>query len=328
MKTFLFAGLLAMCVSLPVAAQAPAPQPQGRAAELPWAFAVADKVQPPAEDPNTVKKVPGSDKSYTAKQVDDGFGPPDWFPSEHPAEPQIISHGEGSGATGVRACSLCHLASGQGHPESGNLAGLNANYILRELNAFKTGTRINGGAMIQISKGITEPDAKAAADWFAGLKRTPLVKVQEAKTVPKTWVNGGRMRLVVKDGGTEPLGKRIIELPQDQELSLDRDPHSGTIAYVPSGAIERGKKLVTTGAGKTTPCATCHGPSLSGLAEVPMIAGDSPLYIVRQLLDFQTGVTAGTWPELMKGVVAHLDDDDVIAIAAYVASQAPASPGQ
>jgi cytochrome c553 len=319
MKAYVSAALLTLLVAFTTLAQfPPVPPPKGRAAELPWAFSVADKVQPPAEDLTIPKKLPDSDKTYTQKQIDDGFNPPDWYPGDHSPMPQVVAHGS---MPIVRGCALCHLASGQGHPESGNIAGLNAAYMMRQMDAFKSQQRINGGAMVAIAQNISDDDERQALDWFAALNRTSLVKVKEAATVPKTWVNGGRMRLPMPGGATEPIGKRIIELPQNVELSLSRDPHSGTIAYVPLGSLARGKILVTTGGvGKTTKCMTCHGDGLAGLAQVPRIAGDSPLYIARQLFDFQTGVTPGTWPELMKGVVAKLNDDDIIAISAYVAS--------
>jgi cytochrome c553 len=322
MKTYVSAVLLTLIFAFTTLAQfPPVPPPKGRAVDLLWAFPVADKVQPPAEDLTVPKKVPDSDKTYTQKQIDDGFNPPDWFPSDHNAEPQIVAHGS---MPIVRACSLCHLASGQGHPESANIAGLNVAYMRRQMDAFKSQQRINGGAMVAIAQNISDDDERQALEWMSALNRNGLVKVKETATVPKTWVNGGRMRLPAPGGVTEPLGKRIIELPQNVELSLSRDPHSGTIAYVPAGSLAKGKALVTTGgAGKTTKCMTCHGEGLAGLAEVPRIAGDSPLYITRQLFDFQTGVTPGTWPELMKGVVAHLTDDDIISIAAYVASLPP-----
>src|ERR1700722_6746865 len=103
MKNYVSAGLLSLLMVFAAAAQAPPPPPQGRAAELPWAFAVADKVQP-TEDLTVPKKIPDSDKTYTQKEIDDGFNPPDWFPGEHPAEPQIVAHGN---MPMVRACSLC-----------------------------------------------------------------------------------------------------------------------------------------------------------------------------------------------------------------------------
>jgi cytochrome c553 len=56
---------------------------------------------------------------------------------------------------------------------------------------------------------------------------------------------------------------------------------------------------------------------------VPGLAGRSPSYLVRQLYDMQQGVRKGIWTELMKPVVAHLSDEDMIAIAAYTASRKP-----
>ena len=79
----------------------------------------------------------------------------------------------------------------------------------------------------------------------------------------------------------------------------------------------------TGGGGKTTKCGACHGADLKGLGPVPGLAGRSPSYLVRQLYDMQQGVRKGIWTELMKPVVAHLSDEDMIAIAAYTASRKP-----
>ena len=84
-----------------------------------------------------MKPVPGSTKQYTQAQIDDPFNPPDWFPDEHPPMPQIVAHG-GAKPAG-RACAQCHLPTGDGHPESASLAGLPANYIVRQMAAFKNG---------------------------------------------------------------------------------------------------------------------------------------------------------------------------------------------
>ena len=102
-----------------------------------------------------------------------------------------------------------------------------------------------------------------------------------------------------------------------------RDSASGFIAYVPSGSIRKGQGLATNGAGKTTPCAICHGADLKGLGPVPGLAGRSPSYIVRQLYDMQHNVRNGQWTALMKPVVAGLSEEDIVAIAAYTASLAP-----
>ena len=90
--------------------------------------------------------------------------------------------------------------------------------------------------------------------------------------------------------------------------------------YVPAGSVKKGEELVTTGGGKTTPCGICHGPDLHGLGPMPPLAGRTPSYIVRQIYDMQVNARKGEWVQLMKPVVEKLNDDDLIAIGAYVAS--------
>jgi cytochrome c553 len=131
------------------------------------------------------------------------------------------------------------------------------------------------------------------------------------------------MRLPLPGGGTESLGRRIVELPQSADRAIRRDPNSGFVAYVPIGSVAKGRALVKGGAGKTPPCAACHGPALKGLNEVPGIAGASTLYTARQLYGFQTGTRDGPSAAAMKPVAATLNEDDFIDLAAYLASLPP-----
>jgi cytochrome c553 len=230
----------------------------------------------------------------------------------------------GSGSTAL-ACGACHLMSGQGHPESADLAGMPVEYVVRQMMDFKTGARIDPARMNFIGKATSEEDSRKAAEWFAALKPAVWVKVMESETVPMSYVSTkGRMRLPLPDGGTEPLGKRIIELPQDPARATSRDPHSGFVAYVPPGSIAKGAALAKTGgSAKTIACTICHGDDLKGLGDVPRIAGLHPIYVVRQLCGFQGNAYSGTSAALMKKVVARLNEDDMIALAAYAASLAP-----
>jgi len=272
--------------------------------------------------------LPGSSKTYTQAQIDDGFNPPDWYPEEHAALPTVVQKG-----IQAQACGSCHLMSGMGHPESATLAGLPLNYMLRQMVDFKNGERndpkihdksLRASRMNIIAAGLPDEEMRKAIEFFANLKPIVWYRVVEAQTVPKTWVNGGRMRLPLPGGATEPLGNRIITLPQDPARVESRDPHSGFIAYVPPGSIKKGEALVTNGGnGKTVGCALCHGEGLKGLGDVPRIAGIHPIYIVRQLFDFQSGSNTSTAGALMKKVVANLTEDDMVAIAAYTATLEP-----
>jgi cytochrome c553 len=318
------AGTLTLLLVLAVSMGAKPPQQAAK--EPSWAFPAPVPGQPvPAgfqEAP--LKHVPGSSQTYDRPRIDP-FGPPDWFPNEHPPMPEIVRHGSGKS---VQACAYCHLASGSGHPQSANLAGLPVAYLLQQLAFFKSGER-KDGLMNPFARNLSDEDARQAAQWFAALKPQPWVKVVETKTVPRTFVFFTHERFAVPGGGMEPIGERIIEVPERPRLSLSYDSHSGFIAYAPVGSVEKGKVLVNTGgAGKTTRCATCHGESLTGgflqgIGNVPRIAGFFPTYIFRQLYTFKNGDRAGAGSEVMKGVVSNLSEEDMLDISAYVGSRKP-----
>jgi cytochrome c553 len=147
--------------------------------------------------------------------------------------------------------------------------------------------------------------------------------VVETDTVAKSFVGAGGMRFATPDGGREPIGNRIIVLPQDEAKAKLRDPRSGFIDYVPTGSIAKGAALMAGGNGKTITCTICHGSTLKGLGEVPGIAGRPATYTFRQLNDMKTGNRKGAWVELMKEAVARLTDEDMIALSAYLGSLDP-----
>ena len=304
-----------------IIALAALPAVAGAADNPDWAYPVTPRPEP--LDNLVLKHVPDSTRAYTQAQIDDPFDPPDWFPTEHPPMPPIVARG---GKPPVRACAQCHLPSGDGHPESSSLAGLPVPYIMRQMSAFKNGGRkgVRATVMIAIAQAIAEEDALAAAEYFSALKPGVWTQVIETDTVPKSYVGAGGMRFAAPGSEKEPIGNRIIVLPQDEARAKSRDPHSGFIDYVPTGSIARGETLVTTGdGGKTIPCAICHGQTLNGLGEVPSIAGRPPTYVVRQLNDMKAGARAGTSMALMAAVVDKLTVEDMIAIAAYLGSRDP-----
>lgn len=295
--------------------------PQQNTAEHPtWAYPVPDANPPAGAEASGPVKVQGSTKSYTQKEIDDLANPPDWFPDEYKNAPTIVRSGA---ADKGFACGSCHLFSGGGHPESANLAALSADYIVQQMADFKSGDRIDPARMNTIAQATSDEDAKQAADYFAAQKPTVWVKVMEADMVPKTWVNAARMRLPLPGGGMEPTGNRIIEVPQDPALATARDPKSGFIAYVPPGSVAKGEMLASTGGGKTISCTVCHGDGLKGFGNIPELAGQHPIYIARQLFGFKAGTGKSAAAQQMQKVAENLTVDDIIALSAYAAAQAP-----
>jgi cytochrome c553 len=176
--------------------------------------------------------------------------------------------------------------------------------------------------MIALAQAATDSEIAAAAAYFASVPPASFVTVVETPTVPKTVV-AGWMLVPAPGGGREPIGNRIVEVADDFERFEKRDSHTPYTAFVPPGSIARGAELVAGGGGRTLQCATCHGPDLRGLADVPRLVGRSPGYLVRQLYDIRAGNRKGGNVELMKPVVKNLTDGDLVAIAAYLASRAP-----
>jgi cytochrome c553 len=314
MKYIACAALIVFALSLAVQSQ----QQQGK--DLTWAFPVKNGDLPP--EPAGSKSVPGSKKTYDQAQIEDLSNPPDWFPEEHAPAPQIVQHGHGD----ALACGACHLMSGVGHPESADMAGMKAEYIRRQVADFKSGIRKEPNRMNTIAAALSDEEIRQSAEWFATLKPYVWTKVVEATMVPKSFIGGGRMRFAQPGGGMEPLGNRIITLPQDQSRVTKRDPHSGFVAYVPPGSLKKGEGFVKTGgSGKSVQCAICHGDNLQGLGNVPRIAGLHPIYIARQLYQFKDGSRNGGDAQLMKKPVAEMSDSDILAVAAYIGSLNPGS---
>lgn len=292
-----------------------------------WAFAVDPPGAPKKATGDAPQHVPGSSRTFTLTQIDDLFSVPDWHADAHRAMPEVVAHGR---KPDVYACAYCHLPNGQGRPENANIAGLPAEYITQQMAAFRSGARKSSEPrllpveyMNKVAAHADVEQVKVAAAYFAQLKPKAWIRVIERATVPKTHV-AGWMLVADEPLRQEPIGKRIIEMPEDLERTELRDDASGFIAYVPPGSLKKGKLLVEKGGdGLTLPCSMCHGVDLRGKDSVPSIAGRSPSYIVRQLYDMQSGSRRGAGTSPMQAPVMKLTIDDTIAIAAYLASLRP-----
>jgi cytochrome c553 len=289
-----------------------------------WAY----PVNPPGfklpPDDGKPRQVPDSSLAYSVSQTRDRFLAPDWHPADHPSMPEIVAQGR---KPDVFACGYCHRADGPGGPENANLAGLPAAYIIRQMADFKNGVRNTSvpergppQLMIALAKAASDEEVRISAEYFAAIKPRSTIKVIESDTAPKTTVAGWFLA-DARSGENEPVGNRIIEIPEDLAQFENRDARSHFIAYVPIGSIKKGEALAAKGIdGVATRCDACHGPGLAGLGEVPGIAGRSPSYIVRQLYDFKHGARAGYGSVLMKPVVENMTLDEMLALAAYAAS--------
>lgn len=295
-----------------------------------WAFPTTSKeavVLPAPYDSVTPIHLKGSLRTFTLSQTRNQNTPPDWYPGLHPRMPESVARGR---VGSLSACGYCHLPDGQGRSENATLAGLPAEYIIRQLDDMKSNARTTAMAgwapfnnMHRVADSVTATEARAAAEYFARVPARRHFAVVERAQIPAVY-QVAFVYAVKKAGGTEPIDGRLIEIADDLERHELRDPKATYTAFVPPGSIASGKRIAT--AKEKVPlraCASCHGPSLLGVGPIPAIAGRSPSYLFRQLLAFRNGarVTATSAP--MQAVAASLDINQMVAVAAYAGSLRP-----
>ena len=292
-----------------------------------WAYPVSAPDFKPVADDGSIRHVPDSAAGITLTQARDRFTAQDWHPQDHPAMPEVVARGR---KPLVYACGFCHRADGPGGPENANLTGLSADYIIRQMKEFRSGERqssVTNRPPIQVKafllKSVTDEEIATAAAYFSAIPARSVVKVVETDLVPKSMVAGSYFA-ALPGSEREPIGSRIVELPDDTEQFESRDARALTTAYVPLGSINKGRALATSGeTGKTLVCAICHGVGLKGSDIAPVLAGRSPTYIVRQLYDFKNGKRAGAMSGPMAATVQNLSVEDMLALAAYASSLKP-----
>ena len=323
---------LALVPAFALAALADTPVAKDIAPKMPqpvkgfeWAYPVGPQGLP-RPDPNATFTATGADPSIklTMRQIGDPFGPPDWFPKEHPPLPAIVAHGE---KPHVQACILCHLPNGNGHPESASVSGLTAQYIIEQMHAFRDGDRqnIRAPAMIEMAYAISEKDLREAADYFARIPRSQQkwIRVVEAARAPANHIGAGGARFFDKGTETVPIAPDMIyEIAEGEEVEL-RNDHVGFVDYVPMGSLAKGRTVAMGNRGQMRTCGSCHGDDYRGHEDAPRLAGRSAYYLIRQLADMRAGYRKGAGPEKMKDIVGKMSDADILNVAAYMASQKP-----
>ncbi|QSP95259.1 cytochrome c4 [Marinobacter salinisoli] len=95
------------------------------------------------------------------------------------ADPELVEQGAalyrgGNLASGVPACAGCHNPQGKGNEPGGYpaLGGQNAEYVAKQLKAYRAGERNNGASaaiMMDVAAKLTDAEIEAVANYVSGL---------------------------------------------------------------------------------------------------------------------------------------------------------------
>ena len=199
---------------------------------------------------------------------------------------------------------------------------------MQQLELFAAGDRTsadyrkaNTNEMARIATWLTDEEKQQVAEYYSSIPFRSMVRVVESETAPQVRASLNRLLMADEEAPWLPLNGQIIEVAEDAEATeITRDPRGTFVAYVPTGSVAKGEELVTTGAGKTTPCGTCHNSEQPAFADFPDINGRTASYLMRQLWDMKQGTRVNP---LMAPVVVNLNSEDMLNIVAYLASQQP-----
>jgi cytochrome c553 len=93
-------------------------------------------------------------------------------------DPEMLELGRqmyraGNATKGVAACSACHSPTGAGNAQAGfpALSGQHADYVISQLKAYRTQTRVNGQAVVmqQVAALMSDKEIEAVASYIQGL---------------------------------------------------------------------------------------------------------------------------------------------------------------
>jgi cytochrome c553 len=135
-----------------------------------------------------------------------------------------------------------------------------------------------------------------------------------------------------KDGRRHyPPMNYLLAYLSDQYLKEIADHFGGqhppqetpAIPDVSQDVLRQGQAIATSGvSGRQIPaCASCHGVQFTGMEPgIPGLLGLRAAYISAQLGAFRYGTRTALDPDCMQVIAARLTEDDVKAVAAYLAS--------
>nr|WP_169751453.1 c-type cytochrome [Thalassomonas viridans] len=186
-----------------------------------------------------------------------------------------------AGKAKAAMCAACHGANGIGTaPNYPNLAGQHADYIVKQLKAFKDGSR-QDPVMAPMAAGLSEADMADLGAYFAAQSR-----------------GGDKAETDVAAGGATPAAPAAP-------------------AFVPDPLVGKGLYEYGDNARTIVACINCHGKD--GNSDVlvnPNLSRQHSQYIEKQLKNFRSKERVNL---AMNTFTENMTDEDIANIGAYFA---------
>lgn len=196
-----------------------------------------------------------------------------------------------AGKTKAASCAGCHGEDGNSMmPGFPKLAGQHQGYLVKQLQAFKSGARISP-MMAPLAQSLDDQAMEEIAAYYAGNKITP-------NPAPKPATN---------DDDDDAPAKTEEQL----KAELDNLITQGSDLYR-NGNLSR----------EVSACVACHGPYAEGNkpASYPSLHSQHADYVIKTLTDFKTGARSNNRENMMHMIATKMTDADIKAVAYYIST--------
>lgn len=197
----------------------------------------------------------------------------------------------GSGKAKAASCAGCHGEDGNSAmPGFPKLAGQHKGYLVKQLQAFKGGTRLSP-MMAPLAAGLDDQSIEEIAAYYASQK----ISANPAPVLPA--------------GDEDDDAPAKTEEQKKVELN-------DLIAQ--GGDLYRNGNLATA----VSACIACHGPYAEGNrpAAYPALHSQHADYLIKTLTDFKTGARAKSRENMMHMIATKMTDKEIKAVAYYIST--------
>ncbi|MBW6452667.1 MAG: cytochrome c4 [Methyloprofundus sp.] len=226
------------------------------------------------------------------------------------AKTEMAAANASAGKTKSASCSGCHGEDGNSMmPLFPKLADQNEEYLVKQMQAFKNGTRINATMSAMVAD-LSTQDMQDIAAFYEKQKIT------KNTLPPLEW-----------DDEDEDEGEAAEELTEEEALAVKTAKEQA--AANKQAAQEQRDALLALGYDvyrngdlerEISACIACHGPYGEGNkpAAFPALQGQHADYLIKTLTDFKNNVRSNN-PENMMHMIAHkMTEEEIKGIAYHV----------
>ncbi|MGZ4957809.1 MAG: c-type cytochrome [Methylomonas sp.] len=205
-----------------------------------------------------------------------------------------IANAQGNASAGkakAASCAGCHGEDGNSAmPGFPKLAGQHKGYLVKQLQAFKSGARLSP-MMAPLAAGLDDQAIEEIAAYYAGNK-----------------ISGNPAPVLPADDEDD-------DAPAKTEEQKKAELHD---LIAQGGDLYRNGNLATA----VSACVACHGPFAEGNrpAGYPALHSQHADYLIKTLTDFKTGARAKSRENMMHMIATKMTDQEIKAVAYYIST--------